>query len=85
MKGLTRQDADEYNDLAAAPPQKKMDSRNGMAAFVPRIDGSQSALHALAPEGTEPPFLGAQIMVMVIFIVLTAFAVKKFHPAPAHA
>jgi hypothetical protein len=39
----------------------------------------QPALHALAPEGKEPPFLIAQIIVMVIFIVLTILAVKKFH------
>jgi glucose-6-phosphate-specific signal transduction histidine kinase len=45
----------------------------------------QPALHALAPEGKEPPFLIAQIIVMVIFIVLTIFAVKKFHPELARA
>ncbi len=38
-------------------------------------------LHALAPTGTEPPFLIAQVIVMVIFIVLTIFAVKKFRSA----
>jgi hypothetical protein len=40
----------------------------------------QPALHALAPQGKEPPFLIAQVTVMVIFIVWTIFAVKKFHP-----
>jgi hypothetical protein len=40
----------------------------------------QPALHALAPQGKEPPFLIAQISVMIIFIVWTIFAVKKFHP-----
>jgi hypothetical protein len=40
----------------------------------------QPALHALAPQGKEPPFLIAQITVMIIFIVWTIFAVKKFHP-----
>jgi len=39
------------------------------------------ALHALAPTGPEPPFLIAQVVCMVIFIVLTVGAVKKFHPA----
>jgi hypothetical protein len=53
--------------------------------FVVQAFLKQPALHALAPEGKEPPFLGAQIMVMVIFIVLTGFAVKKFHPESAHA
>jgi hypothetical protein len=38
------------------------------------------ALHAMAPTGSEPPFLVAQLVVMAIFIVLTIFAVKKFHP-----
>jgi hypothetical protein len=36
------------------------------------------ALNALAPTGSEPPFLIAQIIVMVIFIVWTVVAVKKF-------
>jgi hypothetical protein len=38
------------------------------------------ALKAMAPTQSEPPFLGAQLAVMAIFIVLTIFAVKKFHP-----
>ncbi|MGA9896614.1 MAG: hypothetical protein WBQ09_00815 [Terriglobales bacterium] len=36
------------------------------------------ALHALAPEGKEPPFLAAQIVVMAIFIGLGVSAAKKF-------
>ena len=40
------------------------------------------ALNALAPTGSEPPFLISQIIVMLIFIVWTVFAVKKFHPVP---
>jgi hypothetical protein len=40
------------------------------------------ALNALAPTGSEPPFLIAQIIVMLIFIVWTVLAVKKFHPHP---
>ncbi|MGA8500106.1 MAG: hypothetical protein WB683_01025 [Candidatus Sulfotelmatobacter sp.] len=36
------------------------------------------AAHALAPTGKEPPFLIAQVAVMVIFVVLGIFAVKKF-------
>jgi hypothetical protein len=35
-------------------------------------------LHALAPTGTEPPFLVAQVVVMLIFIWLTIRAVKGF-------
>lgn len=43
------------------------------------------ALNALAPTGSEPPFLIAQIIVMLIFIVWTVLAVKKFHPDPMRA
>jgi hypothetical protein len=38
------------------------------------------ALKAMAPTQSEPPFLVAQLAVMAICIVLTIFAVKKFHP-----
>ena len=38
------------------------------------------ALHAMAPTQSEPPFAVAQGIVLVLFIVLTIFAVKKFHP-----
>lgn len=37
-------------------------------------------LHPLAPNGSEPPFIIAQVLVMVIFIVLGILAAKKFHP-----
>jgi len=37
------------------------------------------ALKALAPTGTEPPFLVAQVVVMLVFICLTVLATKKFH------
>ena len=36
------------------------------------------ALHALAPEGKEPPFLVAQLVVMAIFIGLGVGAARKF-------
>jgi hypothetical protein len=36
------------------------------------------SLKALAPTGTEPPFLGTELALLVIFIALTVFAVKKF-------
>jgi len=42
-----------------------------------------ASLHALAPTGKEPPFLIAQLLVMLIFVVLTILAVKKFHVGPA--
>jgi hypothetical protein len=37
-------------------------------------------LHELAPTGGEPPFIVAQVTVMVIFIVAGGFAVRRFHP-----
>jgi hypothetical protein len=37
-----------------------------------------SALRALAPTQTEPPFAISQIFVLVMFVVLTVFAVKRF-------
>lgn len=38
------------------------------------------ALRAMAPTQSEPPFLVAQLVVLVLFIVLTIFAIRKFHP-----
>ena len=37
-------------------------------------------LHALAPTQSEPPFLIAQVAVLVIFVVLGFLAVRRFHP-----
>ena len=36
------------------------------------------ALKALAPTKTEPPFMGTQLVVLVLFAALTIAAVKKF-------
>ena len=36
------------------------------------------SLHALAPTGTEGPFKISQLIVLVVFVVLTIFADKKF-------
>jgi hypothetical protein len=41
------------------------------------------SLQPLAPTQSEPPFLIAQIAVLVIFIALGALAVRRFHPALA--
>jgi uncharacterized membrane protein SirB2 len=38
-----------------------------------------SALHALAPQQTEAPFLVAQVIVLALFIVLAVLAAKRFH------
>ncbi len=38
------------------------------------------ALHALAPTGSEPPFLVAQVATLVVFIALGFLAVRNFRP-----
>jgi hypothetical protein len=38
------------------------------------------AIHALAPTQAEPPFMVAQVAVLVLFIVFGVFAVRRFHP-----
>ena len=43
------------------------------------------SLHALAPTGSEPPFLISEVVVMVLFIALTITAAIKFRPEPLHA
>lgn len=43
------------------------------------------ALKSLAPTQKEPPFLVAQLAVLAFFIVLTGFAVQRFHPQPSSA
>src|SRR3954463_7433888 len=41
------------------------------------------ALHALAPTQKEPPFAIAQLLVLVIIVVLTIGAAKRFREQPA--
>jgi hypothetical protein len=43
------------------------------------------ALHALAPQGKEPPFVAAQLIVMAIFVLIGIFAVKRFRLDPVAA
>lgn len=38
-------------------------------------------LHALAPAGTEPAFLVAQLVVLALFLALGTLATKRFRPA----
>ena len=45
------------------------------------LSGSVPALNALAPQGSEPPFLIAQIVVLAIFVGLIVLAVKRFRLA----
>ena len=42
-----------------------------------------SPLHALAPTGSEPPFLVSQLVVLAAFIALGVVAARRFHPAIA--
>ncbi len=37
-------------------------------------------LHPLAPNGSEPPFLAAQTILLLAFLWLGIMAVRKFHP-----
>jgi hypothetical protein len=41
------------------------------------------ALHALAPTQKEPPFGIAQLTVLILFVIATVLAVKRFHPESA--
>jgi hypothetical protein len=41
------------------------------------------ALKQLAPEQTEPPFVAAQGVVLLVFIALTVVAIRAFRPPPA--
>jgi|SRR5579863_577406 len=43
------------------------------------------ALKALAPTQSEPPFLVAQLLVLLIFVGLAILAAKRFHLQPARA
>lgn len=43
------------------------------------------ALNALAPKGTEPPFVAAQAATLLAFAVLGYLAVRKYHPAASGA
>jgi hypothetical protein len=42
-------------------------------------------LRALAPQGSEPPFVIAQALLLVIFVAFGVFALKRFHPAARSA
>ena len=43
------------------------------------------ALRALAPTQKEPPFLIAQLAVLLVYFGFTILAVKRFHIEPARA
>jgi hypothetical protein len=52
---------------------------NAFVAVVQAFD-KIPALHALAPTGSEPPFLVAQLVVLAVFVALGYLATKRFHP-----
>jgi hypothetical protein len=57
--------------------------------FVAIVQAFQkiSPLHALAPNGSEPPFLAAQGFTLIAFVVLGVLAARRFRdavPFPAH-
>jgi hypothetical protein len=51
--------------------------------FVVQSFEKVPALHALAPTQKEPPFAIAQLFLLVLFIVFTVLAVKRFRIPPA--
>jgi hypothetical protein len=51
--------------------------------FVVQSFEKVPSLHALAPTQSEPPFKATQLVVLVVFIILTILAAKRFHPAAA--
>lgn len=51
--------------------------------LVAQLFNKVTALRALAPTQSEPPFLIAQTVVMVLFIITGIAALRRFHPAAA--
>jgi hypothetical protein len=51
--------------------------------LVAQLFNKVNALHALAPTQSEPPFLIAQTVVMVLFIIVGIAALRQFRPAVA--
>jgi hypothetical protein len=37
-------------------------------------------LHQLAPNGSEPPFVVTQLVVLILFIILGIAAIRRYHP-----
>lgn len=56
-------------------------------AFVGVVQafGKIEPLRALAPTGSEPPFVAAQLALLVAFVLLGWMAAKRFHPVLAQA
>ncbi len=58
-----------------------------LLAFVGIAQSFQKvpALKALAPTGSEPPFLVAQVVVLILFVALGVAAARLFRPALARS
>jgi len=54
---------------------------NAVALLAVQSFQKVPALKALAPTQSEPPFLVAQLLALIIFVVLGILAAIKFHPA----
>jgi hypothetical protein len=65
---------DPARDLAATQNVQ----RHGLDIKIP-------ALKALAPTQSELPFLGTQVVVMLIFMVLGVLAARRFPAEAVHA
>jgi len=52
---------------------------NAFVAVVQAFD-KIAALKALAPTGSEPPFLVAQLVLLGVFVALGVLATRRFHP-----
>jgi hypothetical protein len=48
--------------------------------FVVQSFEKVPVLRALAPTQKEPPFGITQLLVLILFVVATVYAVKRFHP-----
>ena len=52
--------------------------------FVAQLFDKLPALKSLAPTKTEPPFKATQLVVLVVFVVLTIVGTKKFRAEQFH-
>jgi hypothetical protein len=53
--------------------------------LVAQLFAKVPALKAMAPTQSEPPFLVAELAVLVIFVTLGILGVKRFRDQPVHS
>ena len=51
-------------------------------ALIAQLFQNVAAVKALAPTLSEPPFLVAQLLALIVFVVLGILAAIKFRPTP---